>query len=1100
MKKPTILLLSMLMCCLVFITSCDKDPCAKGHTEVIDAAIAPTCTAKGKTEGKHCSVCNKVLVAQNEVVALGHTEAIDASIAPTCTAPGKTEGKHCSVCKEVLIAQEFVSANGHAHIAAVTAPTCTTVGYTTYTCHCGDRYVIDYVDALGHSYSTDWVQTETHHWHKATCSHTSEISEKAEHDFGGDLICDTCQFVKEADKISFKTLQVDGVNVYGNFSNATTMFSFANEIAVSGKATYYVSLDPYGMQIVVTKTVSLNSGDNTFYILEQVGEEVTLYTVVIRRRPVYSVTFDTNGGSAIESQTIEEDSYATVPVHAPTRDGYTFAGWSYDFSKSITQNTTITAHWTPNTYTITYDVSGGNALNSNTQSVTYDASYILAIPTRTGYTFAGWYNGSTKVENDTWNFVKNITLTANWTPNTYTITYELNGGTLKNTTQSVTYDAAYNLAIPTRTGYTFAGWYNGDTKVEDGTWKSTQNMTFTAKWAVNSYTVTYVVNGGENLSSQVLNYGATLPTASRSGFTFGGWFSDIALTNAVTSVPAENITLYAYWTEENKPCDFSYTGTSSITITAYHSSDASVCIPSYIGGTQVTSIGEAAFSNCNNLASIIIPDSVTSIGTSVFYGCSSLTNIVVNSENKKFMSINGNVYSKDGTNLIQYAVGKTNTSFLIPDEVTIIGNFAFEDCNNLTSIIIPNSVTSIGWSAFESCDSLTSIIIPDSVTSIGSLVLSGCNSLKVVYYTGTAEDWKKILIGTSNFNLAYTPRYYYSEAEPTVPGKYWHYVDGVPTIYGNVVEDDFSMPDVWDGTIDTFWFDKNNIQPEYTLTTAAQFAGFLQIRQDNYKNGLYFEGVTIKLGRDIILNEGTAEEIKEKMSLGQALQLPALHSSKALFKGTFDGQGHTIYGAYLNCTSSGYKAVFSGIGDNAVIKNLKFVNAYFEGAENDKLAGAIVVARALGTNMLLSNITVEGALLEESTFPFSGVGVLVANLDEASELTIENCHTSGTISFPTKGTNGNGFGGIVGFVDSGKSETLYEPTQTVIPAVYTKLTMKNCTSSATINGTDYCGGLVGTVGDLVELKMDYKCKFTGTITCSKTQGAYVGNNPEAKPE
>ena len=89
---------------------------ALGHTEVVDAAVAATCTTAGKTEGKHCSVCNEVLVAQEEVAALGHTEVVDAAVAPTCTEAGKTEGKHCSVCNEVFVAQEEVAALGHKFI------------------------------------------------------------------------------------------------------------------------------------------------------------------------------------------------------------------------------------------------------------------------------------------------------------------------------------------------------------------------------------------------------------------------------------------------------------------------------------------------------------------------------------------------------------------------------------------------------------------------------------------------------------------------------------------------------------------------------------------------------------------------------------------------------------------------------------------------------------------------------------------------------------------------------------------------------------------------------------------------------------------------
>ena len=104
---------------------------AKGHTEVVDAAVAPTCTATGLTAGKHCSVCNTVLIAQTTVPAKGHTEVIDAAVAPTCTAAGLTAGKHCAVCNTVLIAQTTVPAKGHTEVIdATVAPTCTATGLT----------------------------------------------------------------------------------------------------------------------------------------------------------------------------------------------------------------------------------------------------------------------------------------------------------------------------------------------------------------------------------------------------------------------------------------------------------------------------------------------------------------------------------------------------------------------------------------------------------------------------------------------------------------------------------------------------------------------------------------------------------------------------------------------------------------------------------------------------------------------------------------------------------------------------------------------------------------------------------------------------------
>ena len=132
---------------------------ALGHTEVLDAVVAPTCTATGLTEGKHCSVCNEVLVAQEEVAALGHTEVVDAAVAPTCTENGLTEGKHCSVCNEVLVAQEEVAALGHTEVVdAAVAPTCTATGLSEgkHCAVCNEVLVAqEEVAALGHTEVVD---------------------------------------------------------------------------------------------------------------------------------------------------------------------------------------------------------------------------------------------------------------------------------------------------------------------------------------------------------------------------------------------------------------------------------------------------------------------------------------------------------------------------------------------------------------------------------------------------------------------------------------------------------------------------------------------------------------------------------------------------------------------------------------------------------------------------------------------------------------------------------------------------------------------------------------------------------------------------------
>ena len=125
----------------------------------------------------------------------------------------------------------------------------------------------------------------------------------------------------------------------------------------------------------------------------------------------------------------------------------------------------------------------------------------------------------------------------------------------------------------------------------------------------------------------------------------------------------------------------------------------------------------------------MISESVTSIGDYAFSSCDSLTSIIVDNNNPYYKSIDGNLYNKDGLTLIQYAIGKQTTSFIIPSCVTSIGDYAFYDCSNMTSVEMPDSVANIGFRAFYFCDSLTSILIGKDLRSIKCWVFGMCDSL-----------------------------------------------------------------------------------------------------------------------------------------------------------------------------------------------------------------------------------------------------------------------------------------------------------------------------------------------------------------------------------
>ena len=191
-------------------------------------------------------------------------------------------------------------------------------------------------------------------------------------------------------------------------------------------------------------------------------------------------------------------------------------------------------------------------------------------------------------------------------------------------------------------------------------------------------------------------------------------------------------------------------GFTTISNNAFQDCDSlvSVTIPD-----SVTSIGSSAFEDCSSLASVVIPDRVTSIGDSAFCDCDNLTSITVGVNNPNYMSIDSNLYSKDGKTLIQYAIGKEDTSFDIPDSVTSIGDSAFWGCYNLQSVDIPDSVTSIGEYAFYGCYNLQSVDIPDSVTSIGRYAFSGCSRLtSVVIPDSVTSIGEEAFYNTPHYN------------------------------------------------------------------------------------------------------------------------------------------------------------------------------------------------------------------------------------------------------------------------------------------------------------------------------------------------------------
>ena len=316
-----------------------------------------------------------------------------------------------------------------------------------------------------------------------------------------------------------------------------------------------------------------------WYTAEKDGTLVTEDTVVTASHTLYAhwtaneytVTFDANKGTVTptEMKVRHGDAYGKLPT--PTLDGYTFDGWYNDNGMQVkpedevTASHTLYAHWKASTYTVTFEANEGTA-EPKPQTVIYGSTYgKLPTLTRDGYTFAGWFteqNGGTKVMADTKvKTAKDHTLYAHWTQNIYDVSFDANGGKEAYEPKKVRHGDVYGTfpLTPTRTGYEFAGWYtekDGGAKVELGD-VVTSSHTLYAHWTANEYTVTFDANGGTvTPETMKVTYGShygELPTPTRKGYTFVGWFTN---PNGGTQVKADaevttaaNRTLHAHWTQ-----------------------------------------------------------------------------------------------------------------------------------------------------------------------------------------------------------------------------------------------------------------------------------------------------------------------------------------------------------------------------------------------------------------------------------------------------------------------------------------------------------------------------------------------------------------------
>lgn len=332
------------------------------------------------------------------------------------------------------------------------------------------------------------------------------------------------------------------------------------------------------------------SGGTQISSTTTVTGNVTYYAHWTATKRSYTATFNGNGGSTPSPSSITKE-YNTALGTLPTcsRTGYTFLGW-YTASSGgtkistttvVTKDITYYAQWSINSYTLTFNPNGGT-VTPTSKDLEYNSAYgTLPTPTRASdaqytYTFAGWYTaatGGTQVTAATKMAAKDTTVYAHWTSNTrsYTVSYQTTYGTLNRTSQSVAYNSkgSCTLTMPDNTAeftYTFVGWYTaangGGTKVGSELTLETPAIKGTVTYyayvtrSTKSYTHTFNANGGGTVSPATITKAyntalGTLPTVSRTGYTFVGWFDTSATSGGTQATTTTKVTgtktWYARW-------------------------------------------------------------------------------------------------------------------------------------------------------------------------------------------------------------------------------------------------------------------------------------------------------------------------------------------------------------------------------------------------------------------------------------------------------------------------------------------------------------------------------------------------------------------------
>lgn len=407
-------------------------------------------------------------------------------------------------------------------------------------------------------------------------------------------------------------------------------------------------------------------------------------------------------------------------------------------------------------YTVTFQSNGGTAVESYVlaEGETVEKP---ADPTKALFTFGGWYSDEACTQAYTFGQAmpaNDFTLYALWNAQASSrVEYDSMGGTSVPASVGTVGSAITAPQDPTYEGYRFGGWYTDRecTKLFAFTVFPAENVTLYARWDKDpSYAYITYVGNDRTLGVQPVKKGETVaaPQFFGADIVASDWYTDANLTRAYTfGAASADVTLYAsYYT---RGLEF-----SGSTVTQYNGESANVVVPNRVNGTPIAQIGSRAFAEKDNVITVDLPAGIGVVGAAAFYRCRYLTSVNLSNRAVQlganaFFGCTRLVSYGDITGVRAIPEGlflgcEKLTAITLSSSATSVGAQAFADCALLKEMTIPDGVTAVGDGLFDGCVSLEKVALPASLATFGTDVFRGCGKLTSLSLAATNANFKLI--------------------------------------------------------------------------------------------------------------------------------------------------------------------------------------------------------------------------------------------------------------------------------------------------------------------------------------------------------------------